>query len=408
MTVADSSANIPPHVPPELVRRFDFRHDPRIAADPWGFVGSLADAPDIFYAPDLGGYWVVTGNALVEETFRRHDLFSNRVVSIPEIPGAPPLIPNNFDPPLHGPYRKILAQKMFSPRALASLEADAREMTRARLDEIAPLGHCEFVDTFARRLPVDIFLRMMGLPLDRRDEFLPWVQGVFRPESVAQSAQAFGDLAKFLGNWLDERVADPSLAGGHMLPAMLEARLDGRPLSKDEMLSIWMMLFLGGLDTVTAQMTHIAHALATNPALRQRLAGDPALIRPALEELLRRYGIANIGRIVSNDVTYHGVAMKAGDLVLCSTPIAGMDAKTFPDPQTVDIERANAQSHCAFGSGIHVCPGAYLARLELRVMLEEMLPRLPNLRLGKGSVTASSGGTLSLSSLPIAWDPPSA
>ena len=87
--------------------RFDFRRDPRMRTDPWGLIRELSGKPDIFYTPDLGGYWVVNRNDLVEETFRRHDLFSNQYVTIPKIPGAPPLIPNNIDPPGHAPYRKF-------------------------------------------------------------------------------------------------------------------------------------------------------------------------------------------------------------------------------------------------------------------------------------------------------------
>jgi cytochrome P450 len=170
------------------------------------------------------------------------------------------------------------------------------------------------------------------------------------------------------------------------------------------MVSIWMMLFLGGLDTVTAQMTHVMRFLAENPGHRQRLIDEPALIRTAIEEMLRRFGIANIGRVVRADCDYHGVAMKAGDMVLCSAPIAGLDPSAFDDPASVDFGRANIDNHCAFGAGIHLCPGAYLARLELRIMLEELLPRLPGLHVPRDAVVeASSGGTLSLTTLPLSW-----
>lgn len=403
--MVESIHAIPAHVPPERVFPFDFRYDPGFRTDPWGLVGSLGDKPDIFYAPNLGGYWVVTRCDLIEEVFRRYDLFSNKIVSIPEIPGAPALIPHNFDPPEHTGYRKILAQKMFSPRALGSLEEDARQMTRSIVEALRPVGACEFVADIARPLPVDLFLKMMGLPPGRREEFMPWVQGVFRPDSVEESAAAFAAISNFLGTWLDERIADPQKASGHMLPAMLAAEIDGRRLSKEEMLAIWMMLFLGGLDTVTSQMTHIARFLAESPGHRKLLVDDPARIPEATEEMLRRFGIANIGRMVSRDVNFHGVQLKGGDLMLCSTPIAGMDGSKFDDPFKVDFERKNRHDHCAFGSGPHVCPGAYLARIQLKVLIEEMMPRLPNLRVGPGATMEGiSGGTLTLKSLPLEWD----
>jgi cytochrome P450 len=97
--------------------------------------------------------------------------------------------------------------------------------------------------------------------------------------------------------------------------------------------------------------------------------------------------------------------MKAGDMVLVSAAIAGLDPTAFAEPAAVDFARANVGEHCAFGSGIHLCPGAFLARLELRIMLEELLPRLPGLHVPAGGVVeASSGGTLSLTTLPLRWD----
>jgi cytochrome P450 len=404
MTAA--ALDIPAHVPPGLVVRFDFRRDPAMRTDPWGLIRSLSDKPDIFFAPELGGYWVATRNDIIEETFRRHDLFSNQYVTIPKIPGAPPLIPNNYDPPNHAGYRKFLAQKMFSPRALNSLEQDARRLVRDWADATAPTGQCDFVPSFAQPMPVDLFLRMMDLPLDRREMFMPWVRGVFRPETPEEGTAAFRDLGAYFGQWLSERIENPGQAGGHMLPAMLAAEIDGRPLALKEMVSIWMMLFLGGLDTVTAQMTHVMRFLAENPGHRQQLLDDPTLIKPAIEELLRRFGIANIARVVRGDCDYHGVAMKAGDMILCSTPIAGLDPTVFNDPETVNFARPEADKHIGFGAGIHICPGAYLARLELRVMLEELLPRLPGLHVPPGGkIEASSGGTLSLTTLPLAWSP---
>ena len=403
--MVEQAQHIPAHVPPGRVAHFDFRFDPALRTDAWAPFRALADKPDIFWSPDLGGYWVLTRCDLIEEAFRRHDLFSNRIVSIPEIPDAPPLIPNNIDPPAHAGYRKLLAQRMFSPRALGPLEADAREMTRALVEQVRPAGRCDFVAEIARPLPVDLFLRMMGLPTGQRDMFMPWVNGVFRPKSPEEGTAAFGGLAAFLGQWLDEAIADPSKASGHMLPAMLSAELDGRKLTKDEMLSVWMMLFLGGLDTVTSQMTHVARFLAESPRHRELLMADPSRIPDAIEELLRRFGIANIGRVVARDIEFHGVAMKAGDLLLCSTPAAGIDDRAFERPLDVDFERENRRDHCAFGSGPHLCPGAYLARVQVRVLIEEMMPRLPSLRVEPGATIAGlSGGTLTLEKLPLLWD----
>lgn len=115
------SGSIPAHVPPSLVRHYDFRHDSALRTDPWGAICALNDGPDIFWSPDLGGYWVVTRGPMIEEVFARGDLFSVKSLAIPKQPDAPVLIPNNLEPPEHGKYRKILTQRMFSPRALGDM-----------------------------------------------------------------------------------------------------------------------------------------------------------------------------------------------------------------------------------------------------------------------------------------------
>lgn len=406
--MTDPGYTIPAHVPPELVVQFDFRHDPQFRTDPWGLTHSMNDRPDIFFSPELGGYWVVTRAKVMEEVLRRHDLFSNKCVAIPQIAQAPVLIPNNIDPPVHGKYRRILTQQMFAPRALKFLERDSRRMALDLVGALLAAGECEFVEAFARPLPVGSFLKMMGLPPDRRSQFIPWVQGVFRGQTTEEQAAGFSAVQQFLGAWLDEQIADPNAAlGGHMLAAMLNAEVDGRRLTKEEMLSIAMMLFLGGLDTVTTAMTHSMHFLAQSPAHRQALIEERQLIPDAVEELLRRFGIANIGRVAAGDFLFHGVQFKEGDLVLYSTAMAGLDTRAFVDPLAVDFRRENMKEHLAFGAGPHTCPGAHLARLHIRVMLEDVLPRLRNLRIKpESAIEYVSGGTLAIKALPLVWDMP--
>jgi len=387
---------------------FDFRNDPRLHRDPWPVLHAMNDKPDLFFSPALGGYWVVTRGELVAEVMRRYDLFSVKNVAVPVVEGAPVLIPNNLDPPVHAKYRRILSQHMFSPQALGSVEEDSRRLTRDLLDRFVRNGACEFVEAYARPLPVLSFLQMMDLPTDRLSEFMAWIRGIFHATTMEERTAGFQDAYQFLSQWLDERMtAALPLVGGHMLTALLGAQVDGRRLTKDEMLSVALMLLTGGLDTVTSQTTHIVRFLAESEPHRQRLIDEPACIPEALEELLRRFGISNIGRTVARDCTFHGVALREGDLVLCSTPIANLDRRMFPDPLRVDFDRPNKKDHWAFGAGIHLCPGAYLARVQIRVMLEEVLPRLPQMRIAPGAaIEYVSGGTLAMKALPLVWDVP--
>ena len=400
------TAAIPAHVPPDRVLRFDFRNDEAIRRDPWGYIASLNDRPDIFFSPDLGGYWVVTRAELIDDVFSRHDLFTATSLAIPKLENAPPLIPNNFDPPQHTGYRKALANNLFSPRALSTLEADTRTFCLNLFEAFEP-GRCEFVHDFAYKLPIDIFLNMMGADLSLRDRCLDWIRGIFRGRTADEIGAGFLGANEFVQEWLTEQLANPEQNKGSMFQALIAARVEGRPLNFAEMHSITMMLFTGGLDTVTSQMTHIMRFLAESPEHRQYLIDHPEELPFALEELLRRFGISFIGRAAAKDFTYHGVTFKKGDPVCAATPIAGLDARAYPDPLRVDFGRGKGRrvKHLGFGSGPHLCIGAYLARTQLTVMMQELLPRMPNLRVAPSAVIENApGATMMLKALPLEWD----
>ena len=193
-----------------------------------------------------------------------------------------------------------------------------------------------------------------------------------------------------------------------MFQAMIAARIDGRELNFDEMQAITMMLFMGGLDTITSQMTHIMRFLAESPRHRQALLDRPETIPVALEEMLRRFGISFIGRAAATDFTWQGVEFREGDVVCAGTPIAGLDPRAFPDPLVVDFDRGGEGrrvKHLGFGSGPHLCIGAYLARTQLTVMIEELLPRMPGLRIEPdASIENLLGSTMMLAELPLRWE----
>jgi cytochrome P450 len=151
-------------------------------------------------------------------------------------------------------------------------------------------------------------------------------------------------------------------------------------------------------------MTHIMRYLAEHADQRQKLLDNPEKIPDAVEELLRRFSIISIGREVTRDATYEGVELRKGDMVLCLISAAGLDEEIFPRALEVDFDRSNRRQHCAFGSGPHMCVGAPLARLELRIMLEELLPRLPGLQVRPGaSLSYHTGVTIGLVDLPLQW-----
>jgi cytochrome P450 len=398
----------PESLPEDRVISFDFRLDPRIPHDPWSLFHGANALPEVFWSPDLGGHWVLARAELIAEAWSRPDLFSSQSVSIPRIEDPFRLIPNNLDPPEHRPYQQIFTRQMFAPRIIQALSHDFRAMTRERIDSFCGRGACDFNAEYAQPLPVQIFLRMIGVPTSRRSEFDASIERVFRGTTPELVYQGMTEVAALLDDWLDEEMADRHASReAHMLEAMLTAEVDGRLLEKEELSSMATMLMLGGLDTVTSATLHQVVFLATHPRHRQQLIDTPERIPNAVEELLRRFSAPNIGRIAARDFEFHGVSIREGDLVLLSTPIAGLDESRFKDALTVDFERQGLQrDSLAFGTGVHMCSGHHLARAELRITLEELLPRLPGLRLADhATLEYASGGNVVISGpVPLEWD----
>jgi cytochrome P450 len=394
---------IPSHVDPALVLDFDYRYASGIERDPWAYFGSFADAPELFWSPALGGYWVPATADLIGEIFMDVERFSNGVVSIPA-PPRPQSIPASLDPPEHTKYRKIISQRMFTPRALAGLVDHAGTITDELVDRVLPLGRCEFVADIARPLPVGLILRMLGMPDDVRADLTRWVRMIFHGRSVDEHLEGYRAAFGYLGEWLRDAIARRP-GEGMVVPAFLEAQVDGRPLTFEEMHSMSMLLIGAGVDTATSQLTHAMRYFAEHREARARIAAEPAVIPAAIEELLRRYGISNITRVVRHDMTYRGVAMKAGDLVMLASAVAGLDPRRFPDPLRVDFDRPGVKGvHRPFGAGPHICPGAYLARELLRTLMTRIVPRLEGVRVERDAdLPHASGITVSLQALPLAW-----
>jgi cytochrome P450 len=241
---------------------------------------------------------------------------------------------------------------------------------------------------------------MMDLPLEDAAALLPaadWLSRDADPESFMRAMQT-------MMSYLHERIGERTgRQGEDFISRLLGSHIDSRPLTKHEVLSITANVMFGGLDTVTSTMGFFMNFLARNPDHRQQLVDAPELIPDAIEELLRRHGIANFGRMVAEDFEYKGLPMRAGDLVLLPTTLHNLDDRKYADPLTVDFHRT-IKNHLGFGTGIHRCLGAQLARIELRVLLQEWLPRIRKFWIGdSGPVIFKSGRINSVHSLPLAW-----
>jgi len=397
-----STTTIPSHVPPDRVRDVDLYDLPGASQDvhrAWKRVQD--ESPGIFFTPRYGGYWVVTRAELLNQIWADHERFSSDgAIGIPRVPNAPRQLPIEIDPPVHRFFRSPINMAV-SPKAVQQLSERARALAIELVETLKPRGKCEFVHDFASHLPMEIFLTIVDLPSKDREWLIKRAEVMTRGGDVARKQTALQEIFEYLGSWVAQRSAQP---GNDLISRILEIKVDDRPINHQEVLSECALVLFGGLDTVAGTMGFIAWFLATHPEHRRKLVAEPALIPSAIEELLRRFSIPTVGRKLTQDVTLDGVTMKAGDYVQLTTCFHGLDERAWPNPLEVNFDRPMSE-HLAFGKGVHKCPGANLARSELRVFLEEWLKRIPDFRLqpGESAVTAP-GSVIGMLRLPIEWD----
>jgi cytochrome P450 len=398
-----SSLNVPEHVPRELVRDIDFFHLAGADADvhlAWRKVQQ--DNPDIFWTPRNGGHWIVTRAEDIEALQLNHERFSMAALSLPKAAMTPGMqaIPISLDPPRHWPFRKLM-QPAFLPRAVDKLEDGVRATAIRLIEGFASDGHCEFVGAFATRLPITVFMEMMDLPAEDMDRLRPLADTATRSADVMKRRQASGAMAAYVIDYVKQRRASP---GEDLISFIGKGDVEGRPITFEETLSMVVLLMFGGLDTVASMLGFVARFLAEHPEHRRRLIDNPALISNAVEELIRRHGLVNTARLVVDDTEYKGVFMKKGDQVQLPNGLAGLDERRFDDPLTVNFDRERPIKHAAFGNGPHTCPGAILARRELKVFIEEWLPRIPDFSIAPGHKPEYAVGMVNtVTALPLVW-----
>lgn len=322
--------------------------------------------------------------------------------------GEQPLIPLEVDPPLHTEYRRIL-NPWFTPRAIAELEPEVRRIVRELIDGFAARGSCEFHSEFATPLPSGIFMALMGLPMEDLPRFFEWRDNTIRPDvepgDIAGAERVRRETAHAISDYFRAAIADRRAApDGSLLSAMVRAEMTGRPFTETELLGISHLLLLGGLDTVTASLDCMISFLATHPEHRRQLVEDPSRTPAAVEELLRWLTpVMVILRSVQEDVRVRDVELRAGDAVTLVLGAANSDEDVF-GAVDADFTR-DANRHVAFGAGHHFCLGAHLARLELRVALEELHARIPDYRFPDGFEPHFSTGIRQADPLPLEFDP---
>jgi cytochrome P450 len=340
---------------------------------------------------------------------RHPEIFSSEMELQVALGTERPMNPQQIDPPAQTRYRKLL-DPHFSRRKMEALAPALRDHANRLIDEFVEAGHCEFDSAFAIPLPCTAFLDLLGLPPSDLGLFLELKDGIIRPnkdrpamsmDDATNTRVATGRrIYEYFEKTLDERERKPR---EDLLTALLGAEIEGERLQRTELLDICFLLLLAGLDTVTATLGCNMAYLAANPDQRRRLLEDPDLIPGAVEELLRwETPVTAVPRVVKQDVTLGGVEIRAGEMITLLLGSANTDEEHFERADQVDFERPR-NIHTAFGVGPHRCLGSHLARMELRVALEEWHRRIPEYEITAGETPRYSPGIREVLYLPLSW-----
>lgn len=392
---------IPPHVPAERVIDLDYFSPPGAAEDPHLAWKRLHDGPDIVYTPYYGGHWIMTRADDMFAVMQDYETFSNWEFTVPKRgPGNPVLMPNQLDPPRHGPIRSVVLRPM-SPKAVEPLEPVIRKIMAERIARLVPKGRCEFVSEFGGDIPPEMFFEHARIPKDKLPEMKRFADAVARSESEDERRAARIGASNYLIGILDERRRVEEL-DDDVFSVIVRAEREGR-ITAEESTSIALNVFFGGLETVSSALAFIVLFLARNPGHRRQLIEDVSLTQDATEEFLRRFGILNLARIATRSTSFKGLTIEQGEQVLLPLHLAGLDERKFPNPLEVDFQRKRA-GHFNFGTGPHRCLGSNLARPEIRIFIEEWLKQIPDFSVDPDDrPIGTSGVAMTMTRVPLVW-----
>jgi len=394
---------------PESENGFDMG-DPELNRHPQPGYRMLRDSGPVVRLPGVipsranADAHLVGRHADVVTVLRSPDVFSSRFDAV-HIGQVRPLIPLQIDPPDHAKYRKLL-DPLFAPRRIALLEDRTRALVSDLVEAVADDGGCNYHAAVSEPLPSTVFLELLGLPVSRAAEFIALKDGIIRPPARtpeerssmvdAAGARIYAVLQEVLDQRLEARQED-------FISDFLDAEVDGERLTPEEVIDICYLFFLAGLDTVTASLDCMMARLALHPAERRRLADDPSVIPHAVEEMLRwETPVTAVVRVTTQDTELSGCPIAADQVVSVMLGAANTDERAWDKAESVDIDR-RVNKHLAFGGGVHRCLGSHLARMELRVVLEEWHARIPEYRIPEGVELDYSPGLRQIADLPLVW-----
>jgi cholest-4-en-3-one 26-monooxygenase len=371
------------------------------------FAWMRREAPVYFDEPR--GLFGVALHEDVQRVSKDPESFCSGGSSRPDSPPIPSMI--NMDDPLHK-RRRNLVNRGFTPRRVADHEAGIRGICRELIARVAPRGRCDFVRELAAPLPMIVIGDLLGVEPADRDRLLRWSDELIEgtnaaaPEAVrAAAARAFADYADYHARVVADRRAQPR---DDLVSVLVHAEIDGERLDDEALLQESLLILVGGDETTRHVISGGMEALLRHPDQRALLVREPGRIPTAVEEMLRWVTpIQNMNRTATRDVELRGRAIRQGDKLLLLYGSANRDERVFEAPERFDVTR-DPNPHLAFGGyGTHHCLGAALARLELRVLFEELLAALPDLELASEAPLPlrPSNFIVGIQSMPVVFEP---
>jgi len=381
--------------------------DPEMAANPQPVFKALREAMPVMPVEGMGV--VLTSKALIDEAFRNPQVFSSNAEAV-DLGNVRPLIPLQIDPPDHKKFRKLL-DPIFSPQKMAALEEPFTKLVNDLIDRFIDDGEVDFAAGFSVPYPSQVFLTLLGLPLDELPLFLKMKDGIIRPDQAigvewgcdemkAYQKEIADSIYEYFDAVLDLRAAEPR---DDILSHFLAAEVDGAQLSRHDILDICFLFLIAGLDTVTATLDCMFGYLAQHPEQRQQIVDDPTIIPAVVEELLRwETPVMGVARVATEDTELGGCPIAKGDMVMPMLSAANTDEAEFPDAEVIRFDR-EVNRHLAFGGGVHRCLGSHLARQELRIALREWHRRIPEYSVVEGHTLVYTPAIRSIDHFPMVF-----
>jgi cytochrome P450 len=381
--------------------------DPDMARNPQPVFKLMREEPVMSIDLPSGKGYLLSRKEEIDEALRHPEIFSSNMDAV-DLKNKRPMIPLQIDPPDQRKYRKLL-DPIFSPRKMTAMEDNVAVLVNHLIDQFVERGEVDFAKEFSVPFPSQVFLTLLGLPLDELDTFITMKDGIIRPDHVtgkmfgSPEASAYqqkiaDSVYDYFNKVLDEREVERK---DDLLSHFLDAEVEGYALSREDILDICFLFLIAGLDTVTATLDCMFSFLAQNPEQRQQLVDDPSLIPNAIEEMLRwETPVMGIARVAVQDTELNGCPIGAGDQVMIMIGSANTDEAEFPDADVVRFDR-EVNRHLAFGGGIHRCLGSHLARMELRVALREWHKRIPEYEVEAGHTLEYTSGIRSIDHFPM-------